>query len=353
MPNNWNKLVTIQEAAAAYAAGDDLDAHCFLYAGDRVKPYRETVSGDIITLPPYDPPLTLYTETGRYIESLIANINPVQDLHGYDQPWPAGGGKNLFYSENNLSYTVNGVTATFDAETQMCTLNGTNTGTSAYIVLTIPITSDIPRDTPLSRAFLPTSKGMYINFTYRKNGTWYGINNGESIPSDTDADSTLRIQVGIYASATSFNNVKFNIQVEKGATPTSYAPYSNICPISGWTDANIHVSPTIYNITFPTEAGTVYGGQLDVTTGVLTVTDAMITSYNGEALPSTWISDRDVYEEGATPTTGAQVVYKLAEPQTYQLIPTEIPLLNSETNIFADTGAITLTYVETREVTNE
>ena len=52
----------------------------------------------------------------------------------------------------------------------------------------------------------------------------------------------------------------------------------NIRPITNWQGANIHVSPTTdaqagttYSISFLTEAGTVYGGTLDVITGVLTV----------------------------------------------------------------------------------
>lgn len=279
MLKNWNKLVTIQEAAAAYAAGDDLGAYCFLYAGDRVRTYRETVSGDIITLPPYDPPLTLYTKTGRFIDSLIANIEPGQAGTGDPSP-------------------------------------------------------------------------------------------------------------------------------------------DNIRPISGWTGVNVTVSPTLdaedgqtYNITFPSEAGIVYGGQLDVTTGVLTVTMAEVdlgtltwnrtTSYsaplfytniatkkasnismrcsaykysgnfssavgfanfsenasigNCNANMQIFVRD-DSYTDIATFKTamqGVQLVYELATPQTYQLTPTEVTLLLGENNIFADTGPITLTYVETREVSNE
>ena len=60
------------------------------------------------------------------------------------------------------------------------------------------------------------------------------------------------------------------------------------------------------SVVFPDEVGTVYGGSLDLTTGVLKVTDANIASYAGETLPSTWISDRDVYAVGTTPTTGAR-----------------------------------------------
>ena len=65
-------------------------------------------------------------------------------------------------------------------------------------------------------------------------------------------------------------------------------------------------NPTTYSIAFPSKAGTVYGGTLTVNedgTGKLVVTDANIASYSGETLPSTWISDRDVYAQGTTPTT--------------------------------------------------
>jgi hypothetical protein len=85
---------------------------------------------------------------------------------------------------------------------------------------------------------------------------------------------------------------------------------------------------------------TVYGGTLDVTSGELTVTDAHIANYDAETLPSTWISDRDVYAEGATPTTGAEVVYKLANSVTYHLTPTQIRTLVGNNNIWADTGDI-------------
>ena len=117
-------------------------------------------------------------------------------------------------------------------------------------------------------------------------------------------------------------------QLELGSTATDYEPYQG----------------ETYDITFPSEAGTVYGGSLDVTTGVLTVDRAQIASYAGETLPSTWISDRDVYSAGATPTTGAQVVYELATPQTYQLTPTEIRTLLGQNNTWVDTGDTTVIY---------
>lgn len=90
-----------------------------------------------------------------------------------------------------------------------------------------------------------------------------------------------------------------DIQLELGSTPTDYEPYQG----------------ETYDIAFPE---TVYGGAVDVVTGVGSKTWGHIASYNGESLPGEWISDRDVYASGTTPATGAQVAYKLATPESFQ-----------------------------------
>lgn len=121
-----------------------------------------------------------------------------------------------------------------------------------------------------------------------------------------------------------------NVQLELGSTATAYEPYQSNTVTVDWTS----------------EAGTVYGGTIDVATGLLTVTNGYIASYNGETLPSTWISDRDVYSSGTTPTTGAQVVYALATPQTYQLTPQDVYTLLGTNNVWADTGDVTVRYID-------
>lgn len=95
-----------------------------------------------------------------------------------------------------------------------------------------------------------------------------------------------------------------------------------------------------YSVNWETEVGTVYGGVMDVISGKLTVDRGYIASYNGEVLPSTWISDRDIYSEGTVPTTGSQVVYELAEPIEYQLDAQEITTLLGTNNIWADSGNV-------------
>ena len=96
------------------------------------------------------------------------------------------------------------------------------------------------------------------------------------------------------------NETVYPMLVEGNIAPTAYEPYTG----------------DTYTAELPE---TIYGGELDWITGVLTVTHGQIASYAGETLPGEWISDRDVYAPDATPTTGAQVAYKLAEPYTIQL----------------------------------
>lgn len=92
--------------------------------------------------------------------------------------------------------------------------------------------------------------------------------------------------------------------------------------------------------------GTRYGGVLDVTRGVLTVTHGEIASYNGEQINEPWLSSMDVYSSGDTPTTGAQVVYPLATPFEIALTPTQISAIAGQNNVFSDTGECEVKYLD-------
>lgn len=125
-----------------------------------------------------------------------------------------------------------------------------------------------------------------------------------------------------------------NMMVEAGSSASDYEAYDG----------------EDYTISF---GNTYYGGTVDFTTGVLTKEWENITSYAGETINEPWLSSMDVYSEGATPTTGAQVVYKLATPTTTQLTAQEIALLKGANVITAD-GTVTLKYVaSTASTVNE
>lgn len=108
-----------------------------------------------------------------------------------------------------------------------------------------------------------------------------------------------------------------NPQLELGSTPTPYEPYQG----------------NDYTLTLPE---TIYGGTVDAATGVGSKTWGYIASYNGESLPGEWISDRDVYAPGTTPTTGAQVAYKLATPKSFKVSQVTIPSLKGENYFFTN-----------------
>ena len=109
-----------------------------------------------------------------------------------------------------------------------------------------------------------------------------------------------------------------NIQIEVGSTPTPYEPYQG----------------NDYTLTLPE---TIYGGTVDAVTGVGSKTWGYIASYNGESLPGEWISDRDVYSAGTTPTTGAQVAYKLATPEPFQATGNQaLPAVTGLNTVYTD-----------------
>lgn len=181
----------------------------------------------------------------------------------------------------------------------------------------------------------------------------------------------------------------------------------NVRPISGWTGANIVVSPTqdaqdgtTYPVTWQTEAGTVFGGSLDVTSGVLKITHEIkniedinwqYTSFGGiyvftAQVTNAWMEQTtkllcSCYKQTAqnsasnnttvgymsnleiqlkrssnqlyimdndytdatlfkTARAGQQIIYPLATPVTVQLTPTEIETILGINNIWADTGEI-------------
>lgn len=256
--------------------------------------------------------------------SLVADIEPVQDLSNGD-PSPTNicpitghtevnvtrTGKNL------LPYTEQGAYKTADG----IPILANNYVRSPKIIAKPDVTYWI-RASVASVSFLFWDvNGNFISGTDRA-----GVANRHL----TAPSNAHYVAFNFYSNAGNITpETVGNIMVNVGSGFADYEPYTSEAISVSWQD----------------EAGTVYGGTLDVATGVLTVTDGYIASYAGETLPSTWISDRDVYASGTTPTTGAEVVYKLATPLTYQLTPQQLfNTLYGGNNVWNNTGDSTVTY---------
>lgn len=276
---------------------------------------------------------------GVPVVELTVDITPVQSGSGDPSPSnvrPISGwseaeitrtGKNwideedVLYKLENPAQTVNSYRYTepiyFAPNTQYfmsySRLSATTTSTM-YLLMRVYSGDNVAVTGPGTNKSIINNKTVQANFTFT-----------------TGTSGAVRFAIyhaGYSSHQAAIDNVRETItdwQIERGSSATLYEPYNGT------------------NYTFDLD-GTRYGGTLNVLTGVLTVTKANIASYAGEALPGEWISDRDVYAPGTTPTTGAQVVYELATPLTVQLTPAEVETLLGTNNIWSDTGNTTVKY---------
>lgn len=252
-----------------------------------------------------------------FVKSLVANIEP-QQASGTPTPAtpiPISGwnGVNTVVCGKNL-FNKNTVT---NSKWLSTTTGLEENANNIYCVSDyIPVKNGVSYFVPATG-----SARKWLYDTNKNPLTYLSAYSGEAVTPSQDGYLRMTINIG--------TNDLNTIQVEKGSTATTYEPYNGTTTTLSW----------------QTEAGTVYGGSIDITTGILTKTHENIASYNGESINEPWLSSKDEYTEGATPTTGAQVVYPLTTVVTYQLTPTAIKLLENNNTIFSDTGDTTLTYV--------
>ena len=203
------------------------------------------------------------------IKSLVANIEPVQDLHGYDYPWPAGGGVNKF-DEVWESGSFNGN-------------NGTPVPNAAWSrsVNYIPVEPETSYYCNFEG--VGSGNGYYL-FFYRADNSFISLINKSANSIVTTPADSAKCKLQYKRTIETIGNYK--VAVNYPATVTTYSPYKNSCPISGWTCADIYheveydadANPTI-SINWETEASTVYSGALMLNpdrTGTLVVDMAII-----------------------------------------------------------------------------
>jgi len=250
-------LTVTGNAADAKAVGDAI-------ANDDKKALAafatDTASGSIASFPDGADSIPM--------KDVLVHIEPVQAGSGDPSPdnvrpitgWTGAKvtrtGKNLLPSYAiGQQRTENGITATANADGSI-TYVGTSTGTFWGLG---------------DSASIWVKAGTYT--LSARNNTDISINivnavTGSLIDRVTGSDSkviTFANDKKIYYITTILSGKTIDTtatyQLELGSTATDYEPY--------------HADT--YDITFPTEAGTVYGGTLDVTSGVLTVTHKLYT----------------------------------------------------------------------------
>ena len=324
-----------------------------------------------------------------------ANIEPIQDLHGYSSPWPAGGGKN------KCSYDT-----AYEAPTgNTVTVNLFNMNLTAGVTYTFSCkqSAALASSTRNTLCIKPSGGSA----TYENSGTNYNPTDLRHVLTYT-APSTGEYTFQYWGHTLSEAVTLTEWQVEESASFTGFAPYSNICSISGRTGLSVYVSPTqdvadatTYAVDWTSEAGTVYGGTLDVASGVLTVNKAYAllndkTKWEPFSDGSTInfkynqnFSDRKKYDNSYTGIMSSYIgiirngintgrwasassyifgiksnyltlqqiqddaeagkiaiCYELATPLTYQLTAQEVALLVGTNNIWSTGDSVSVTYTK-------
>ena len=340
------------------------------------------------------------TFNGGLLSECNVTLEPVQDLHGYENPWVGGASKNKLplvladIKSNNMqgtwsgnSYTYNGVTFTVNTDIDE-NVTGIETSGSASGNGSFYLCNGLTLDSGYILNGCPSTGGSStyrVRLRYGSSDYFVDTGSGAEITSPVTSYGSVDIR---FNSGTNLSGLTFYpmIRLASESDPT-FAPYSNICPISGHTQVDVDVSDgqTTQEQVTVNLGGTYYSGTLDVVSGVLTITHAEIDlgtlswirittnvfrasnsgmevvadnvtadltceiykkgNYtglgNGEiairAGSQIWVRDSTV--DNATIFTnqvnGKKLVYPLATPTTIQLSPTMVKALVGENHLSA------------------
>lgn len=301
--------------------------------------------------------LAHFTESVRNkLLSLLVTMEPIQDFNGYGHPWPAGGGKQVL---DPSFFVVNpsgdhGVTASINADGTI-TLHGTATANIYFEFVPYTALSAYGLEPNVSYTLSGyTSNSVYAMLGVYGSGTDYRASTdaGVVMTFNENQIASLRYRMVIYiANGTNVDDVVVKPMICKTASsePTVFAPYANICPLSGRTGLNVYAGPTsamgdatTYSMDWTSPAGTVYAGSADIVSGDIKAAP-YYASYNGETLVGPWVSSMDVYDPEGTPTTGAQVVDLGRTMTEYHITGQDIITLVGDNYIWSDSGDVTIT----------
>ena len=146
---------------------------------------------------------------GYPFKKLEIEFEPIQDLHGQSNPYPGGGGKNLFDKDlmSNVDSSIRNVTLTLKPNTNYT------------------MSTTLPKEGALTNIF------FHLNNASPSSGiNGVSIENSKTLTTGNDGIVVISYRIG---GNTKEQYLSYNYQIEEGTEATAYAPYSNICPISG------------------------------------------------------------------------------------------------------------------------
>lgn len=205
-------------------------------------------------------PLVIETAAAQKAKSSVVILEPVQDLHGQANPYPAGGGKNLLPltvsnvksrntdgTWNGNTYTYRGITFTLNANEDgsitSIVVNGTANNNNANLYL-YPATQS--QNFPFGGMIL--SGGVYggayiqielVNSPYTSYAKATGSDSIIDSAVSQQGTATINVFARVVAGETVSNAVFKPMIRLSSVSDATFAPYSNICPIGGLDEVTV------------------------------------------------------------------------------------------------------------------
>ena len=207
----------------------------------------------------------------------VTQITGSQDLHGQDKPWVGGAGKNKFDPESTSDLWV--------------LQDGTQTHNPAVKTVTRPVSAG--ENVTLSNKNNSSSSNILLLVFYDSSNNLLlrlPMVTGAKYISGTAPENTSYVLASFYTWSLSDEQ-----QLEIGVSyPTEYAPYSNICPITAYTDGEIeergkNILPlTVANAKANNTTGTWNGNVYSINNGTIELLTDIDGCVNGVKINGTF-----------------------------------------------------------------
>ena len=169
----------------------------------------------------------------------VTAITGSQDLHGQDKPWVGGAGKNKLPQTTTGTQTINGITFTPNDDGSV-KVTGTATGTANYTYIATNASS--PLKAGNWRAYASGLSNVHFVIGGQQS-SFTGVTLIEdgytdfTLANDNDTLGYCIIQV---ASGVTVNST-VHLMITSPNETSTFTPYSNICPITAYTEGGIEV----------------------------------------------------------------------------------------------------------------
>lgn len=342
-------------------------------------------------------PIVLTDAADAPLVECVADVVASQDLHGYDKPWVGGAGKNKLPLP--AEQTINGLTLTYLPDGGI-KLTGSPTDTTYFDCFAGTFDSTAYAGYIFKVSYTEASSAIRFRISQFNRVSLQELYDN-TVVSDNGSGLYLSLRVTTSAVIPSSGFIIYPMLLSSSETDYNFAPYSNICPISGFSEVGIDVAeddqstPIEYTIDLN---GTRYGGTVDVVRGKMTLTHGyvvfdgssdenwlksssnqgpfyinvsniirssiglcncaefvILSDYAGVGkccMSATsfnvWLTTEDwTVEQFKTyiASHNIEIVYKLATPVEVSLTPTAIRTLLGDNYISCDTGDLDITYL--------